>query len=1184
MGKIISILFMFFVFIPVIKPVSASPVVLTNEKESYPLALHIEYFEDKGGKLTIDDIISPEISEQFIRNEKEPLSLGISDSVSWLRFKVQNHSDKDTRWILTTNNALVGKIDFYFPDTGGFSSVKTGQTLPYDSRDIDYRQFTFKFPGGTIDEQTYYLRIKSAFPKILRIRIESSKAFENRISHDYFYGIAYGIFLTLIIINLLFYQAIKDKIYLFYVAYLLGYLTYAMTWDGFGFRYIWKNYEWLNEGLMNTSALVSLLFIIPFARKFLNSSLYTPILDKILLFLWRVGFIVFVFNFFIEEKNSVIAHYIASTISYLAIMITSFLSWRKGNESARFFTLGWSIWTTIVIFHIIKSVDLIPMDLIIPLVSLVNHWAIAIEAMILTFALVDRINIIRLNEENARKEAMANLEENFRLKNEFAQTLEEKIKERTNALQASEERYKNLVENSPDAIAIHADGKVLYVNEATVKIFGAASQEELIGESIKRFIHPAFAGMIQSRLSKLAAGELKKLPLQEEKYIRLDGSEFDVEVTSSFVIFDSRPAFQTVIRDISERKAAEAALRKSEQLSDALLTHSNDLVIIIGKDWRYKYLNKLPDFLHPPPEALADLPAENIRPSDLVNRFCLADMEQNVHPEDIGPLKEIMVKAIENQGKPMPLELRVKSKKGDYRTYSSVGISYFDDPAIEGVIVNVHDVTDRKKLEESLRFANKAKSEFLANMSHEIRTPMNAIIGFANILFNKITGVREKKYLESIIGSGKTLLRLLNDILDISKVEAGKMVIEYDYFDIRHTLKEVQDLFSEKAKNKSIEFDLILDDRLPATGYLDEIRFRQILTNLVSNAVKFTDSGKVTITCHALEIDEEKKTMELEVSVKDTGIGISTDAIPEIFDAFNQRSGNIAKYGGTGLGLSITKKLVDAMNGEVRVESELNQGSDFVIIFHEVLFVANKINSSNAMVEENIKFEKATILVVDDVTSNRDLILGYFENENFDFIEAVNGKEALEYAKKFLPDLIVMDLRMPEMDGYDATIKLKKDVDLKHIPIVIASASGMEQRIKEMDNLIQGYLRKPVSKQDLINIFKLYLKHSVLEKTEPVQSKQIKITPEEAEEILNILNDDLIGECEEICLELDIEKIRQFLAEVDQKIQNVQYKPLDEWISNSKNTLKIFDVDEIKLFSRQLINIMKDVQMQAKSV
>ncbi|MDH5655620.1 MAG: ATP-binding protein [Spirochaetia bacterium] len=493
------------------------------------------------------------------------------------------------------------------------------------------------------------------------------------------------------------------------------------------------------------------------------------------------------------------------------------------------------------------------------------------------------------------------------------------------------------------------------------------------------------------------------------------------------------------------------------------------------------------------------------------------------------------------------------------------------------------DIRERKILEENLKFANNAKSEFLANMSHEIRTPMNAIIGFANILNQKIWGAQEKKYLDSIIGSSKTLLRLLNDILDISKVEAGKMVMEYDYFDVRHTFEEVHNLFSAKAKNKNIELDLIIDDQLPATGYLDEIRFRQVLTNLVSNAVKFTDSGKVTISCHVQERNEENKTMELEVSVKDTGIGISADKIPEIFNAFNQYSGNITKYGGTGLGLSITKKLTAMMNGEAQVESELNQGSKFVIVFHKVPFLTNTINSPDAMFEEKIKFEKATILVVDDVASNRDLILGYFEDDNFDFIEAVNGKEALEYTKKFHPDLIVMDLRMPEMDGYDATIELKKNPELKHIPIIIASASGMKQKIKEMDNLIQGYIRKPISKKDLDGIFKKYLKHQLLVKAEPVQSEKIIITPQKAEEILNILNDDLIEECEKICLELDIEKIREFLSETDQKIQNVQYKPLEEWISDSKNAVKIFDVNEINMLSKKLTNIMKNVQLQGKS-
>ena len=857
----------------------------------------------------------------------------------------------------------------------------------------------------------------------------------------------------------------------------------------------------------------------------------------------------------------------------------------------------------------------------------------------------------------------------------------------------SELRYKMLFEYSPDAIAIHANGVVVNVNDFCVRLLGGQSKNDMIGQPVSRFIHPDYAQTVQGRLKSLATGEAKFLPILDEVFLRLDGSPMDVEVTTSLIQHEGRSAFQTVIRDKSERKKWERALVKSESklMRAVQIAHvghweldpatgdntwsdeiykmfgyepgevfpSQDFIMqrihpddsmsalnainsciekstplniefrIYRKDGSLMYCQAMADketdssgktvklsgalfdITHHKKyqEALIENEArlqallENISSSIMVldkNRnikFVSKSVEKisgntpeeviangfsTVHPDDLPVLEAALLKTMQNSDVPIALELRIKNKKEEYRTYSVVGMNYLDNPYIEGIVINLYDMTSRKQLEENLKSANRAKSEFLANMSHEIRTPMNAIIGFTEILNKKISGEQEKKYLQSIMGSSKTLLRLINDILDLSKVEAGKMVMEYEYFDVSQTMEDIRNIFSEKADGKNLGLELHLDQALPPAVYLDEVRFRQVFINLVSNSIKFTDSGNIKLSCNVLKKNRKDKTMELEISIKDTGIGISASDLDHIFDAFSQHSGNIAKYGGTGLGLSITKNLTTMMNGSIHVESEPGKGSEFRVIFHEVGYQDKKASRINVTGEEDIEFEKALILVVDDVVSNRNLIRGFFENTRLEFIEAVDGKEALEYAEKFRPDLIIMDLRMPVMDGYEATINLKNNVELKHIPIVVASASGMEQKSNEIKHLIQGYLRKPIVKKDLAAIFKIYLKHKIHEKKETESSEDVQVSTEQVFEILKVLNQKTLSECENICAELDFENISEYVDTISRKTKHIQVKSLEQWILEMQNAVKQFDVDEIRKLSKKLVQIANSIAKHEK--
>jgi len=399
------------------------------------------------------------------------------------------------------------------------------------------------------------------------------------------------------------------------------------------------------------------------------------------------------------------------------------------------------------------------------------------------------------------------------------------------------------------------------------------------------------------------------------------------------------------------------------------------------------------------------------------------------------------------------------------------------------------EIKQRKKIERALQKAkeeaenaNRSKSEFLANMSHEIRTPMNAILGFTELLDEQIHEPRLRSYVKTISSAGNTLLMLINDILDLSKIEAGKMQLQNHPTNLKNLFEEVGSIFAMNIKNKGLDLKIVLDDTVPKSLLLDGVRLRQILFNLIGNAVKFTNKGSITLRLQTLQVQEHLSKVDLLISVEDTGIGIPKNQLKKIFEAFEQRDGqDSGKFGGTGLGLSISKRLAHMMGGDIMVESIEGQGSVFTIKLYGVSIASVEDETqykAQFQQEQKICFQHATVLIVDDIKDNRELLENDFLGTKIDVLMAQNGKEAIACVKERTIDLILMDIRMPVMDGYEAAQKIKEYNP--SLPIIALTASVMESESSEnKKKYFDGYLRKPVLKRELFNCLKDFLPCSV---------------------------------------------------------------------------------------------------------
>ena len=508
------------------------------------------------------------------------------------------------------------------------------------------------------------------------------------------------------------------------------------------------------------------------------------------------------------------------------------------------------------------------------------------------------------------------------------------------------------------------------------------------------------------------------------------------------------------------------------------------------------------------------------------------------------------------------------------------------EDVILGYLVVSEDYTIKKQVELELinarNLAEQAvyvKDSFLANMSHEIRTPLNAIIGFTELIAQSNLNSTQINFVNNIQIAGDNLLLIINDILDLSKIESGQLLVEYYPFNLKSILKHVHDLLKVKASEHNLEFNLFLDEEIPEFVMGDKGRINQIIMNLAGNAIKFTEEGEVNISVKKIAETDDNYTIKF--SVKDTGIGIPEDKLISIFDRFTQAEASTTrKFGGTGLGLNIVKQLVELQNGKIQVKSKLGRGSEFYFTLE-----FKKVDTSvvETIVQNNSNKKligKLTILLCEDNILNQRLAENVIQKFGFQLDIANNGQEGIELLTKNKYDLILMDLQMPIKDGYQTTIYIRKEMKLD-IPIIAMTAHSLvgEQQ-KCFDIGMNAYVAKPFKQQDLLNEI-----HTVIEKTKgkhfflPLEKDELRIEVTSIKNIDLSYLDELSGgqenhDFKKEMIELFIKKVPIDLYLLEKAISENENNKIKTIAHDMKSSLSMFRLEkEVKYLEKIEQNI-----------
>lgn len=632
-------------------------------------------------------------------------------------------------------------------------------------------------------------------------------------------------------------------------------------------------------------------------------------------------------------------------------------------------------------------------------------------------------------------------------------------KQALDTLRQSEQRFRHIVESAPNGIVmVDHEGKIALFNSQAERLFGYA-EKELLDRPIEVLIPWRYRGLYpQHREIFLSNPQSRTLGGGRELCgVRKDGSEFPIEISLNPLETPTGIHVLASVVDITERMAADDRLRQSEERFRSMIENVKDhAIFMLDPEGRILTWNR-------GAERLRGHKSEEILGKHYSCLFPMEDCE-NGKPEQL-----LRTARTEGQCEDEGWRLR----KDGSQFWANVVIAAVRDH--RGMLIGfakvTSDLTRRRRIEEELvlakeeaEAANHAKSAFLANISHEIRTPMTGIIGMAGLLSDTELSPEQREYCDIIRRSGESLLTVINEVLDFSKVESGKLELEIIDFDLRSAITDVTELFSKQAADGGLQLISRIDENVPTELQGDPGRLRQIISNLVNNAVKYTEKGEVMV--RVALVDEAQNHATLRFSVSDTGIGIPADKISKLFSSFTQLDASISRrYGGTGLGLAICKNLVELMGGEIGVESEPHKGSTFwftVRLFKQAEY-------TRATSSARVNFRGLRILIVDGNSANRSAIEGFLNTMGIVRQSASRGAEALELlrmaAAKDAPyDLAIVEFNLPEMDGLELSRAIRGEPTIASMKIILLTEvgkTGAERLAKAAS--ADAYLITPVS-------------------------------------------------------------------------------------------------------------------------
>lgn len=657
---------------------------------------------------------------------------------------------------------------------------------------------------------------------------------------------------------------------------------------------------------------------------------------------------------------------------------------------------------------------------------------------------------------SARQELEARVEER-------TGELQKEIAERIEAKKALEEQsgfVNALIENTPiGVVALDTNERIRMCNAAFERLFGHR-QQEIVGRSIVEILAPE---TLQAEMDAVGSSLRHGLPVHSiTRRRRNDGSLLDVEVfTARIARGEEALGFLAMYQDISVRKRAEQELADRTEFLNSLVKSAPIAIVAIDADDAVQMCNPAFETLF------------RFREADLIGRPLAELLTAPKFRAEVDSNKERLQRGVATR-----LVTRRQRSDGALVDVEAYSVPRRRNGEHIGAVLLYQDVTERKLAEDALlrakeaaETANRAKSEFLANMSHEIRTPMNAIMGMTELVLDTDLNLEQREYLNLAKTSADALLNLINDILDYSKIEAGKLDIDEIEFNLGDCVGETMKTLSLRAHQKKLELAFEIDPDVPDALVGDPGRLRQIVTNLVGNAIKFTEHGEVVLGVRAGARDD--RDIVLHFTVTDTGIGIPHEKQSAIFEAFRQADGSMTrKYGGTGLGLTISSRLVQLMGGSIRVESEIGRGSRF----HFTARFRIQTTASRTIVPRDPEtLRDMRVLVVDDNGTNRQILVKLLKNWHMNPTTAESGAAAMRTlaaakgAGKNFP-LILLDAQMPEMDGFALAQYIKRHPRFRAATVMMLSSAGQRGDAIRCRGLgVAAYLTKPVRQGELLD-------------------------------------------------------------------------------------------------------------------